>query len=109
MHPQPLFRISGNITFDHLGKSSGVGQGVGLIIAGSNQLERGIETDAIFAQLLVPEREPGHNGRIGVQSNASQPRCRACRHAEEIYESSLWWSHIRVHKNADGLTPLERA
>src|SRR5215469_3262263 len=108
MHPQPLFRISRNIVLDHLGESGGIGHGVGFIIAGSNQLERGIETDAIFAQLLVPKREPGHYGRICVQRHAGQPGCGACRHSEEIYERPLRWCHIRVHKDANGLTPLER-
>src|SRR5215470_13281478 len=108
MHPQPLLRISRNIVLDHLGKSSSIGYGICLIVAGSNQLERGIETDAIFAQLLVPQREPRHNSRICVQGHAGRPGCGACRHSEEIYERPLRWSHIRVHENAHSLTPLER-
>src|SRR5215472_9327055 len=108
MHPQPLLRISRNIILDHLGKCSGIGHGVGFIITGSNQLERGIETDAIFAQLLVPQREPRHYGGICVQRHAGQPGGGACRHSEEIYERPLRRCHIRVHKNANGLTPLER-
>src|SRR5262249_5746490 len=100
--------ISRNIILDHLGKSCGVGYGICLIVAGSNQLERGIETDSIFAQLLVPQRKPGHYGGICVQRDACQPSCGACRHSVQIYERPLRRSHIRVHENAHSLTPLER-
>jgi len=49
VHPEPLIGITPHVLLDHLGEKCGVGHNVRLVISGANQVQCGLEPQAIFA------------------------------------------------------------
>src|SRR5450631_778279 len=70
VHPEPLVGITADEVFDDFGEFGGVGYDVGLVIAGSDQLDGGIEAQDVFAQFRIPYRKAGDYGGVGAQGNA---------------------------------------
>src|ERR1022692_3982485 len=70
MHPEPLIRIAAHVVFNDLVEKCGIGNGIGVMIAGSYQVHRGVELHAVFAQHRVPD---------GERRNHCAPVCKATR------------------------------
>jgi hypothetical protein len=101
MYPEPLLGIFSCIGFDYGGEFLRVGLNVRFHISGTNQFQCRIEAQAIFFQLLVPDRKCGHYCRIGAQRDASHAARGAGGNAEVVDEDALRRRHIGVHQYSD--------
>src|ERR1051326_8335179 len=92
--PEPLVRILAGVVFDDVVEERGIGKGVGFDVAGGDELERGIEADAVFAELAVPDGEGRQDGGAGMQRDAGDAGGRTGRDAEEGDEGALGRRHV---------------
>src|SRR5579883_506776 len=100
--PDPLVGVAADYLFDDFCKAPGVRQDVLLVVSGANKLDGGLELETIFPERGVPNGVAGDDGRVRVQSNASDTGGGTRRLAKKIHESALAGHGVLVGENADG-------
>ena len=101
MDPEPLVGMAAGEVFDDAREELGVGEDVGVEIAGADELERRLEAKAVFAQVAIPEAVTGDDSGVGLQGQAGDTSGGASGNAEEIHEDAIVGEGVEVEKNAD--------
>src|SRR5207249_770217 len=106
-HPQPLVRIAAHVFLDEPGKVRRVGDDFLFRVLARDPLN-GLEAQAIFPELRVPDGQAQDQWRAGLAGDPGRPCCGAGEAAEKVHEEAFRGQHVSVHQDTQRLAPPER-